>query len=81
MIKGVHELHILGFAHRNIQPKSILLSSSGNIKLTCFENLGKLEHGRDFHYVVLPANFEINDFMAPELVKVNFQSIIFTHKR
>ncbi len=45
-VAGLHDLHKLGFAHRDVKPDNVLIARSGHIKLVDFGSASRLDkHG------------------------------------
>lgn len=38
LVRGVNYMHVMGIAHRDLKPENLLLTSSGNLKITDFGN-------------------------------------------
>ena len=56
-VAGLHDLHKLGFAHRDVKPDNVLITRSGHIKLVDFGSASRLDKDG---YVVSPY---INDIL------------------
>lgn len=42
IIVGLHDLHELGFVHRDVKPENVLISRTGHIKLVDFGSAARL---------------------------------------
>ena len=43
VVAGLHDLHNLGFAHRDVKPDNVLIARSGHIKLVDFGSASRLD--------------------------------------
>ena len=42
IVAGLHDLHQLGFVHRDVKPENVLISRTGHIKLVDFGSAARL---------------------------------------
>ena len=42
-VAGLHDLHELGFAHRDVKPENVLIAINGHIKLVDFGSAARLD--------------------------------------
>ena len=72
-VAGLHDLHKLGFAHRDVKPDNVLITRSGHIKLVDFGSASRLD--KDGYVVSTHINNILNKILHFLLVIETLQLI------
>ena len=72
-VAGLHDLHKLGFAHRDVKPDNVLITRSGHIKLVDFGSASRLD--KDGYVVSTHINKILNKILHYLLVIETLQLI------